>query len=389
MPTFYEEIMTVDLQQFTGLAHEWRSVHKSLEGLSGRMTGEVLGPLKNNGYWEGAAAPYAWAQIDNVAAEIAGAAKVAGAVGDLFDDAAGELQQVHHQLEAVVQRARHKGLSVDRKGVVSGKAREGQQLSPEERGKEQGEIDDLQDEITALTRRAITADQNLAYSLLHDVGLDQWWFNKQPEHTTLASTSAISPPEYSALARAMEGKTPFPPQDKDHPVSIGAQWLLGIGPRDREYTDGDALTRLIQSSDSMDGIRRQTIEQWASTGNPTGKAHFSISESGKVGAAKKLFTEDLPAIVTGDPDHLGEAFVGSYTVNYEVKGADPDGSLVVRYRLDNTTSMESFLHFVGYYDWLKYSDTALSFINPSSTPLDQEITWTERIPQAANKPSDG
>ncbi|NEE40798.1 hypothetical protein G3M53_87410, partial [Streptomyces sp. SID7982] len=126
----------------------------------------------------------------------------------------------------------------------------------------------------------------------------------------------------------------------------------------------------------------QTVEQWEETGEKEGKAAFSISESGKVGAAKKLLTEDLPAIVTNDPDHLGEAFMGSYNVDYVVRGKDPDGSLVVEYTLNNTTSSESALHFIGYYDWLKYAEIA---DGPVTSAVSQTVTWTERIPSGRDK----
>ncbi|MFI5670871.1 hypothetical protein [Streptomyces sp. NPDC051704] len=77
-----------------------------------------------------------------------------------------------------------------------------------------------------------------------------------------------------------------------------------------------------------------------------------------------------------DREHLGEAFMGSYSVNYDVKGQDPDGSLVVKYTLNNDTSNESFLHFVGYYDWLEKTNKK----DGTFSTVSQTITWTERIP---------
>lgn len=81
-------------------------------------------------------------------------------------------------------------------------------------------------------------------------------------------------------------------------------------------------------------------------------------------------------IVTGDEDHLGEAFTGSYNLNYTVKGQDPDGSLVVEYTMKNNTSNESFLHFIGYYDWLEKFNREEGVFSS----VDQKIVWTERIP---------
>ncbi|MEU2827435.1 hypothetical protein ABZ667_01995 [Streptomyces lavendulae] len=87
---------------------------------------------------------------------------------------------------------------------------------------------------------------------------------------------------------------------------------------------------------------------------PEGRVSYSIFDGGKMGALKKLIGTDIPAIATGDPD----------------------GSVVVQYTLDNHTSNESFLHFVGYYDWLKKTNREEG---PFST-VSQTITWTERIP---------
>lgn len=69
--------------------------------------------------------------------------------------------------------------------------------------------------------------------------------------------------------------------------------------------------------------------------------------------------------------------MGSYNVKYDIRGTDPDGSLVVQYTLDNTTSSESALHFIGYYDWLRHAET---LDGPMMSAVSQTVTWTERIP---------
>ncbi|MEU6057704.1 hypothetical protein [Streptomyces sp. NPDC047097] len=73
---------------------------------------------------------------------------------------------------------------------------------------------------------------------------------------------------------------------------------------------------------------------------------------------------------------FGEAFVGSYSLDYRVQGEDPDGSLIVEYTLDNNTSNESFLHYVGYYDWLENFNRD----EGAFSTVSQKIVWTERIP---------
>ncbi|NXY96902.1 hypothetical protein HYE82_21455 [Streptomyces sp. BR123] len=118
------------------------------------------------------------------------------------------------------------------------------------------------------------------------------------------------------------------------------------------------------------GPLQKLADQWRTT-------HKDISGLGKrVQALKKLLFTDLPAIATGDPKHLGEAFTGSYSVNYDVKGQDPDGSLVVEYTLENDTSNESFLHFIGYYAWLEKTNKE----EGTFSTVSQTIKWTERIP---------
>ncbi|WP_143667184.1 hypothetical protein [Streptomyces sp. ms184] len=62
--TFYGELLATDLTALDGLAVRWKSIHGSIKGLTKRMHDEVLVPLRNKGYWEGAAAPYAWKMID-------------------------------------------------------------------------------------------------------------------------------------------------------------------------------------------------------------------------------------------------------------------------------------------------------------------------------------
>ncbi|MFD6799882.1 hypothetical protein [Streptomyces cyaneofuscatus] len=72
--------------------------------------------------------------------------------------------------------------------------------------------------------------------------------------------------------------------------------------------------------------------------------------------------------------------MGSYNADYEVRGQDPDGSLVVEYTLKSTTSSESALHFIGYYDCLKYAEIA---DGPMMSAVSQTVTRTERFPREA------
>jgi hypothetical protein len=372
--SFYAELLETDLTVLDGLAERCDTIHRAVKGLGKRMNDEVLAPLRNKGYWEGAAAPYAWKMIDDMQRQLDDAGGVVDAVRRVIEDAVGELKAVQKDLKGAVRRAKGKGLYISADGEVAADVIDGvckAHLTDEERKT----IEGARHEIAGIVRRGVTADRNLAFSLMSDVGLGTW-FNDHPGFTDIHSTKKISEDEYNALDLAMQGKDPYPGLSSDDPYSLGWDWVTGDGSRQREYYYGDRMTELVRGSESMKKLRQDTLEQWQTDGHAEGTVHYSISDSGKLGALKKLVTTDLPAIVTDDEDHLGEAFTGSYDLAYTVKGQDPDGALVVEYKLENTTSNASFLHYIGYYDWLdklNRKDGAFSNVH-------QEIVWTERIP---------
>ncbi|KFK90234.1 hypothetical protein IX27_04195 [Streptomyces sp. JS01] len=381
MPAFYRELLDTDLSVLDSLADTWRDAHTATEKLPKRMMDEVLRPLRDKGYWEGAAAPHAWSLIDDIARQLTAANKVAKALSGVLDDAVADLKVVRRDLKDAVQRALDQGLAVDASGTVSGYITSEHHIPMGQRVYSARYAELAQEEIDEIVRRGITADQNLSMTLMADVGIGTW-FNTKPQHSSIDTTDRIGVDEYNAYHRVLAGKDPCPEAKDDSPYGLGLDYVTGLGARHKDFTNGDRMAELMQSMESMKDIRKQTVDQWEETGEKEGKAAFSISESGKVGAAKKLLTEDLPAIVTNDPDHLGEAFMGSYNVDYVVRGKDPDGSLVVEYTLNNTTSSESALHFIGYYDWLKYAEIA---DGPVTSAVSQTVTWTERIPSGRDK----
>jgi len=357
-----------------GVADRWESIHKAIDGLGKRMHDDVLVLLQSKGYWEGAAAPYAWKMIDDIERQLDDATAVANAARSVVVDVVGELRAAQRDLKDAARRATEKGLHVSASGTVSTTVSDGV-CKVDSGDTDKKAIEDAQREISEILQRGVAADRNLAFSLTSDLGLGQW-FNDDPRFTDINSTQRIGNDEYNALDLAMQGKNPYPGTSSDDPYSLGWDWVSGDGARHRDYYYDDEMTGLIRSSESMKQLRLDTVDQWNATGQPTGSVAYSISESGKVGALKKLITTDIPAIVTGDEAHLGEAFTGSYNLNYTVKGEDPDGSLVVEYKLHNTTSNESFLHFIGYYDWLEKTNREEGVFSS----VDQEIVWTERIP---------
>ncbi|MGW0895471.1 hypothetical protein ACWD0G_00490 [Streptomyces goshikiensis] len=375
MTTFYQEILETDLSPLERLVTQWRTTHDALTKLPKRVHDEMLTPLRDKGYWEGAAAPYAWRMIDDIERQIESAAKVAEAVIGVVEDALGDFTSVKKDLQDAARRIRESGVFIQASGEVSTTVFDGQCKVIAKDSPEAKAIEGAQKELHAIVKRGIIADRNLAYALMSDVGLGQW-FNSSPQHNSIDRTNTISQADYNAFNLAMQGKDPHPREQREGAYSLGWDWVSGDGPRKRDYHEGDEMTGLIKSSVSMDHLRADTLAQWRNDGSEEGTVSYAISKGGKAGALKKLLFTDLPAIVTDDEEHLGEAFMGSYSLDYSVKGQDPDGSLVVEYTLENKTSNESFLHYVGYYDWLKKFNRE----EGAFSTIEQSITWTERLP---------
>ncbi|MFI7244674.1 hypothetical protein [Streptomyces qinglanensis] len=369
--TSFRKIMKTDSSVLADLAKKWDDVVEDTKGLSGRVHRELTKPLRDEGYWEGAAAPYAWQMIDDMQRQVHRARNVAKKVKKLLEDGASELEEIRTDLKSAVKEIESDPmLRVSDGGVVRctvpGIASPGNQSN----------MKSAQKKIDAIVRRAILKDKQLAYTLVADIGLDQW-FNTDPQHTTINSTEKISDAEYTALDRVLVGKKQGYTNDNTGPYEIGGHWASGAGRKKHEFTDKDRLTKLITRSKSMEGIRKDVSEQ-VEAGKLKGKARHSIAEDGIVGAGKQLILKDIPAIATNDKDGLGEAFVGSYTVNYRVVGEDTNGDKVVRYTLRNSTSTSSFLHFLGYGKWLETANHDKDGL-PGKT-VNQTYDWTERVP---------
>ncbi|MFB6829299.1 hypothetical protein [Streptomyces hydrogenans] len=371
--TFYLSLLAVDLPALDGLAERWETIHRDIKGLGKRMHDEVLTPLRDKVLGRGGGPVRL--EDDRRHRTPAGERRQGGGGGAARRRGRRGRSEVRSEgPQGRTRRAKEKGLHIKSDGTLATDVI-GNVCKVELTDEEKATIEAADQEMAQILGRGVTADRNLAHSLMADLGLGQW-FNSNPEFTDIDSTKKISESAYNALDLALQGKNPYPGLSSDDPYSLGWDWVTGDGPRHRDYYHGDEMTELIRSSQSMEQLRLDTLEQWRSTGQPQGSVAYSISESGKLDALKKLITTDLPAIVTGDEEHLGEAFTGSYNLNYTVKGQAPDGSLVVEYTMKNNTSNESFLHYVGYYEWLEKFNREEGVFSS----VDQKIVWTERIP---------
>ncbi|MFF5423296.1 MULTISPECIES: hypothetical protein [unclassified Streptomyces] len=370
MPALYADLIGSDFGKLTTLSVTWAQVSKDIDGLARRMRDEVLKALKDKGYWEGMAAPYAWAQIDDIERQLAAAAKVAKAMEAAVKDGAEELKAIQKELKDAVARARSKGMRVGRDGAVSKVVSDG---GP---GKdEQKEVDEAQDEINDILRRGSLVDQRLALTVQNNIGIDRW-FNKGSVRSDINHTGDIGLDRINALERDQQGWEANPERNDTTPRGLLSDWITGTGRDDQHFTMGDKFTEQLRQSDSMKDIRADTIKEWEN-GNGTGRVKHKISSDGfltQVGT----YAQDMAGLsgidnLWGGDTNEAQSLLGSYDVDYEVKGVDEDGQLVVQYTLTNDTDMESFLP--GYPKWQE----KLNHEHGPGRDIEETITWTERL----------
>ncbi|MEU9863340.1 hypothetical protein AB0D99_20950 [Streptomyces sp. NPDC047971] len=375
MPALYEDLTASDFGKLTTLSLKWGQATKDIDGLARRMRDEVLKALKDKGYWEGMAAPYAWAQIDDIERQLAAAAKVAKAMEAALKDGAGELKAIQKELKDAVARTRSKGMHVGRDGAVSKGVSDGVCKVGGPEKDEQKEIDEAQGEINDILRRGSLVDQRLALTVQDNIGVDRW-FNKGTVRSDINHTADISLDRINALERDQQGWEVNPGRNDTTPRGLLGDWITGTGRSDQHFTMGDKFTEQLRRSESMKDIRADTIKEWEN-GNGTGRVKHKISSDGfltQVGT----YAKDMAGLsgidnLWGGDTNEAQSLLGSYDVDYEVKGVDDDGQLIVQYTLTNDTDMESFLP--GYPEWQR----KLNHEQGPGRDIEETITWTERL----------
>jgi hypothetical protein len=258
--SFYHELMTTDFSVLTDLAKKWKAVIDAIDGLPGRIKKELMKPLRDEGYWEGAAAPYAWQMIDDMARQVSRATEVARKMKKVLEDGESDLTALRGEVKEIVRR-----IEKDSKGAVEvtahGKVRATASGAVDKETAKM--VRDGQRDLNAALRGGLFIDSNLAYALMADVGLGQW-FNAKPEHTNLDSTGSISPDDFDAFTRVLNGESPYADANNATPRSTAWAWASGKGTFEpnRNFHQGDPFVEQLQKSDSMATIRNQTLQKW-------------------------------------------------------------------------------------------------------------------------------
>ncbi|GAA2336178.1 hypothetical protein [Streptomyces cuspidosporus] len=373
MATFYQEFRSADFGGLDTLATKWQGVHDKIKDLDDKIRDEVLKPLRDKGYWEGMAAPYAWTQIDDIQRQVTAAATVADGVRRAIEDGAGELRAAQKRLNEVVREFGEQGMYVnpEKAQVVLAEGCTPENYDADDVKK----VNAAQTRLNTILRKAFEADQNLAITLMDNVGLEQW-FNTGNVRTDINHTSGISTDRYDTLGRDMDGLDPFPSTNHLTPRTLATNWVAGTGDDHYTFSQHDPFVEQVRKSESMDGIRSQTLAGWQA-GKGEGKLAYQLKDKSLVGT----FLEDAAGMsgldnLWGGDTNEAQSLLGSYNVDYVVKGTDPDGKLVVQYTLHNDTDMESFLP--GYSGWQQR-------FNHDSGPaadIKETMVWTERLDPA-------
>lgn len=373
--SFYQDFHEADFDKLETLGTKWKNVHDKIKDLDDKIRDHVLKPLRDKGYWEGMAAPYAWTQIDDIQRQVTAAATVVDGVRRAIEDGTGELKTAQKKLKDLVAGFQEQGLYVNPKNaeVMLGQCKVDGPTEDEAKKR-----NDAQTRLNAVIREAFEADQNLSMTLMDNIGLEQW-FNTGQVRTDINHTDGISTDRYDTLGRDMDGLDPFPSTNHLTPRTLLTNWVAGTGDDHYDFSQHDKFVEQLRKSESMDGIRAQTVEGWRS-GKGEGSAKYFIggkSLPSQVGT----YAKDMAGLsgvdnLWGGDTNEAQSLLGSYHVNYEVKGTDPDGKLVVQYTLNNDTDMESFIP--GYQSWQAKA-------NHGSGPgagISETMVWTERIDPA-------
>ncbi|MEU8827810.1 hypothetical protein [Streptomyces sp. NPDC048636] len=373
---YYASFRKADFGALNTLADKWKAVHEKIKDLDDKIRDEVLKPLRDKGYWEGMAAPYAWAQIDDIQRQTTAAAKVVDGVRRSIEDGAGELKAVQKRLSEAVKGFGEEGMYVGAKGnVIVGSACDRQENLSEKDAKKRNAA---QRKLNMILRDAFEADQNLAITLMANVGLDIW-FNSGKVRTDINHTGGIGTDRLDQLGRELQGLDPDPRKNHLTPRTLLANWVAGTGDEAYQFSQHDPFVEQLRKSESMDSIRSQTVDGWKE-GNATGRVKYQLSGKSLLGQVG-TYAKDMAGLsgldnLWGGDTNEAQSLLGSYDVDYTVKGTDPDGKLIVQYKLTNDTDMESFLP--GYPDWQE----KLNHKKGPASDIGETMVWTERIDPA-------
>jgi RHS repeat-associated protein len=144
------------------------------------------------------------------------------------------------------------------------------------------------------------------------------------------------------------------------PWELGFEWLMGLGPRHREFTDGDAFAeQMRRHSHIQDKIKpvwemiKKNCQTCAPTTIETADAYGNYKLDGIAGIGK--YMQDYSSLLSaGLLGNLAVTFIGSYGAKFELTSMSCcEGRATMRITIDNKSHAASALRppYLGYTGW--------------------------------------
>ncbi|RNL69198.1 hypothetical protein ED312_22645 [Sinomicrobium pectinilyticum] len=173
----------------------------------------------------------------------------------------------------------------------------------------------------------------------------------------------------------------YTPSNKEvTPWQVGTEWLIGAGPRHRDFKNGDYFTELLRLHDHIEETRTVIIENIIKGGELYGSSAYSLG--GVQGVGK--YVKDYSTLLTGgQTGNLAVTYLGSYNLKWEVISIQ-GGEATVQFSVYNSSTMQSAsrLPVIGYHPaWQKTvgQKNNNSFKSGWGSQTSQSFIWTETL----------
>ena len=165
------------------------------------------------------------------------------------------------------------------------------------------------------------------------------------------------------------------------PIQVGLEWLLGIGPRHRDFTNGDYFTEMLRQHDHIQETKASIIGYILSGGTKMeGDASYDLGGIEGVG----LYLKDYSTIFTGGATgNLAVTYLGSYTLKWNVSDLSSE-SMNITFSVYNSSTLQSATRppVIGYTDFWKNTIGACLnniFKTGPASKTSQSFKWTEKV----------
>jgi len=176
-----------------------------------------------------------------------------------------------------------------------------------------------------------------------------------------------------------DGDPYTPPSNKEiTPWQLGVEWLNGVGPRHRDFTNGDLMTEMLRKHSHVKNTRDIILSKVQG-----GEEFLSGTNSYKLGGIKGigLYLKDYSTLLTGGlTGNLAVTYLGSYDLKWTA--AVYNKTVVVSFNVENSSTMQSASRppILGYLPiWQQTAGKTINekFKTGWGSKTTQSFNWTE------------